>query len=135
VELNVQRYVLSLLELELAIHVNNQNVSDHYTYLPFPEDIEMREVKDLAGTIRGTVAQLRTTTAQAKNRFAAEVAHTQASVAKVNSFSDEMAEANKEVDALLADAGSNFEPAQAELPGVTTQPKADSNGVTSNKAK
>lgn len=136
--------VLQQLELELAVHVNNQNTFFHSQqelalskYLHFHEDKAMREIKDLGDTLRGTLAQLRTSVAQAKQDFASEVNHTQANVAKVKSFTADMKETNKEVEALLNDAGSNFEPEPVTLPGVTSAPApvVDKNGVTVNKAK
>ena len=51
---------------------------------------------------------------------------------KVNSFASEMKDANKEVEALLADTGSNF-PDVGELSGTTQASAPDKNGVTVNK--
>ena len=86
----------------------------------------MREIKGLADTVKATVAQLRANAAQATNNFQNEVNHTNANIGKLNSLTAEMANANKDVEAILADAGSNFAPLEQ---------KADSNGVTVNKAK
>jgi capsule polysaccharide export protein KpsE/RkpR len=85
----------------------------------------MREIKDLASTIRGSVAKLRADVANATSGFAAEIANTQANIGRINSLKQEMSDANKEVEAMLADTGSNYEP----------QGKPDSNGVIVNKAK
>src|SRR5579864_9015774 len=95
--------VLLGLALDLSMHVNTQNTIDHSTYShPFIEGYAMREVKDLADTLRGTLQQLKTSTAQAKTQFASEVAHTQTNIAKLNSFTNELAQGNKDVEALLA---------------------------------
>ncbi|HET9285698.1 MAG TPA: hypothetical protein VFR24_27415 [Candidatus Angelobacter sp.] len=85
----------------------------------------MREIKDLGSTLRDAVGKLRQDTANAKQRFSSELAHTQANLVKVNALSQEMADANKEVEALLADTGSNFL--------NTSTAKPDQNGVVKNQ--
>jgi len=92
----------------------------------------MREIKGLANTLRGTIQQLRTAHANATGQFEKAVKDSQNNLEKVKSFTTEMNEANKEVEALLSDVGSNFEP-QSELPGLTIREKPDLNGVTTNK--
>jgi uncharacterized phage infection (PIP) family protein YhgE len=131
----VNQYVLLNLQLELDIHVNNQNTTDHSTSChPFIEGYEMREVKNLADTLRGTIKQLKDSTAAAQAQFASEVAHTQSNIAKLNSFTNELAQGNKDVEALLADTGTNF-PDVTEVAGTTSEPKVDRNGVTVNRGK
>ena len=123
---NVEQYVLQNLQLELAIHVNNQNTDDHSTYYPLcTEEMAMREIKGLAQAVRENIAQLRANAAAAAKNFTTEVKNTNDNIGKLNSVTAEMQVANKEVEGILADVGSNF----PEIKPV------DVNGVTPNKGK
>lgn len=120
----IQLLVLSQLERALDAEVYRINRS-RSAYPLWTEGNEMREIKSFADAIRQNAAQLRQNLAQATNQFTAEAQSTNANVEKLNSITGEMKAANKEVDALLADFGSNFPEA----------PVADKNGVTVNKGK
>lgn len=85
----------------------------------------MREVSNLATVLGNTIATLKQASANATARFQNEVAHSNTNLAKVNAFTDELASANKEVEAMLVDTGSNF-------PDVTATPP-DKNGVVTPK--
>lgn len=93
----------------------------------------MREVKNLADTLRGTIAQLRAGHAAALHEFGNEVKNSNNNLAKVKAMTKELAVANRDVESLLGDAGSNFEVDEEEVKGTTSMPKSDVNGVTVNK--
>ena len=123
---NVEQHVLSNLQLELAIHVNNQNTTDHSIFYPLcTEELQMREIKGLASVVREHVAQLRANAAQATKNFTTEVTNTNENISKLNSVTAEMKVANKEVESILNDVGTNF----PEVKPV------DVNGVLANKGK
>lgn len=88
----------------------------------------MREVSNLATALSTTIAALKQASTNATTRFQTEVAHSNANLVKVNAFTDELASANKEVEAMLADTGSNF-------PNVPSSPATppDKNGVVTPK--
>jgi hypothetical protein len=83
----------------------------------------MKEAKDLAQTMRASIAKLKQSFADASNQLSTEVAHSQATIGKVQSLTSELKQANKEVETELG-IGSNF-PTSSE-----TISKPDLNGVT-----
>ena len=85
----------------------------------------MREVKGLANTMRGLIAELKQGHAAAMGRFNQEAAISKVNLEKVNAVTEELAEANREVEAMLGDTGSNF-PEQEKS-------QFDQNGVKVNK--
>lgn len=93
----------------------------------------MREVTNLADTLRGTIAQLKNAANNATTRFQKEFQNSQANLAKVDAFTNELAAANKDVEAMLAETNSNFPNAAANVSSVTPVSKPDTNGVMVNK--
>lgn len=117
--------ILRNMELELDAHVHLQNITDRSISYPLStEESRMREISNLASTLQGTIAALKSAASAATTNFQNEVAHSKASLAKVNAFTADLAAANKEVEAMLADTGSNF-------PNVSssTVSSPDKNGV------
>lgn len=123
--------LLQNLQWELDIHVQRQNRLDRKaSFRRYIEGIgEMREVAGLTAALKSTVQKLRTAHLQATQQFEAEVARSTGNLAKVGSFTSELAAANTEMEAVLADTGSNFPP--SSQPSTASPP--DINGVTLNK--
>ena len=94
----------------------------------------MREVSGLATTIKDTVAKLKAAHVAATKRFNKEVSHSETNLAKVNSFTDELATANKEIEDALGDTGSNF-PSSEDMKLKHKSEDTDINGVTPNKGE
>lgn len=88
----------------------------------------MREVSGLAAVVRDTVNVMRKAHSDALERLNTEVTNSKVNLAKVNSFTDELQAANREMEASLGDTGSNFPTSTPSQPPLT-----DSNGVTLNK--
>ncbi len=91
----------------------------------------MREVRDLASTMKNSIAAMKKAVADAQSELAVEVDRSMGNAAKVKSVASELREANKEVEAYLGETGSNFPPSE----GSNTQqpPTPDRNGVVLNK--
>lgn len=94
----------------------------------------MREVKELASTIKDAVAGLRKTNESVKSAFNAEVQRASVNADKLRSFTQELKDANAELEASLGDTGSNF-PSSEELNTQAPPAVADRNGVTLNTEK
>lgn len=100
----------------------------------------MREVHDLASGMREAIASIRKNAVDAKNGLASEIVRANVNADKVKSLTDDLKEANKEVESFLGESGSNFPPSgdsntqqQDGLnKGVQTgvKPETDINGVT-----
>lgn len=94
----------------------------------------MREVKELASTIKDAVAGLRKTNEYVKSAFNAEVQRATVNADKLRSFTQELKDANAELEASLGDTGSNFP--TSEESSTPAQPSVtDRNGVTLNTEK
>jgi hypothetical protein len=124
VEHATQLLILSQLERSLDAHVLKQNRADRSTYY---RNIKMREVQGLADVVSSTVKRLKAAHLAATTRFKTEVANSETNLTKVSAFTDELATANKEMEAALGDTGSNFPTSEA-----AGSPKPDINGVTVN---
>lgn len=111
---------LVLYGVRRALHEHLQGVND------------MREVKELAAGMRELMASLRKDNADAKQHFMSEVERAKVNAGKLKSVAEELSVANREVEEVLGETGSNFPPSSG---GSDTQPpalKADINGVTKN---
>lgn len=128
----VQYLVLNRVRQLLNIEVGNINRSHKKSLSLIEKGVEMREVKNLADTLRGTIAQLRTGHAAALTEFGNEVRNSNGNLAKVRAMTKELAAANRDVESMLGDAGSNFQE-EDNIKGTTSTPKSDVNGVTVNK--
>lgn len=94
----------------------------------------MREVHDLASGMKEAIASIRQQSADAKASLHAEVARANENVAKVNALTEGLKEANKEVEGILADSGTNFPPITPKMAPIgQVMNKTDINGVTLNK--
>lgn len=90
----------------------------------------MREVRDLASTMRNTISAMKKAVTDAQAELATETDRAMTNAEKVRSVAGELREANKEVENYLGETGSNFPPSE----GLNTQPPAtDRNGVTVNQ--
>lgn len=125
-----QCLLLQQLQWQLDIHVQKQNRHDRsVSFLRFIErEVSMREISGLASAIRDTVSTMRRAHSDALERLSSEVMASKANLAKVNSFTDELQAANREMEASLGDTNSNF-PTSAPSQASST----DLNGVTLNK--
>ena len=97
----------------------------------------MQEVRDLATSMKEAMDFIRKFSTDSRTAFAAEVDRAKANVSKIQSMTQQLKDANSEVEAFLGTAGTNFPPAEptyqkyegfAEL----TLQKTDINGVTIN---
>lgn len=89
----------------------------------------MREISNIALVMRENIASLKAKAQAATDAFQAEVSNSLASIDKVHSMTQELKAANKEVEQMLGQSGSNFTPAGS---GSTLGPP-DINGVQVNK--
>lgn len=94
----------------------------------------MREVKELASTIKDAVAGLRKTNESVKSAFHAEVARAVGNADKVRAFTAELKDANIELEASLGETGSNFPTSEdsGSQEGANTLKVTNANGVTIN---
>lgn len=103
----------------------------------------MQEVRDLANGMKDIIASLKRTNVAAKEGLMSEVTRSKVNAQKVKSFTKELSDANKEVEAFLGDTGSNF-PSSEDLDTQpqdgrkaaaepTEQSRADANGVMLNR--
>jgi hypothetical protein len=96
----------------------------------------MQEVRDLATSIKDAVTSLKSVSEGAKAALAYEVIRASVNADKVNSFIQELKDANKEVEELLGSVGSNFPPADhkvSEVKATASKSIVDLNGVSLNK--
>ena len=129
-----QSFVLQQLERTLDAHVLNQNTNDRLvSYPPYIEVLPMREINNLASALSSTIASLKQSTVNAQTRFQNEVSNSNANIAKVNAFTDDLASANKQVEAMLVDTGSNFPNASVAPVAAAAPVTADKNGVVTPK--
>jgi hypothetical protein len=92
----------------------------------------MKEVRDMAAGMREAIASIRKSSADAKNNLAVEIGRAQTNAAKVRSFTQELRDANLEVESFLGETNSNFQ--HSEDSDTQQSPsKPDVNGVTLNK--
>lgn len=70
----------------------------------------MREIQNLAQVMRDTISDLKKQATDAASGFQTEVGHTKDNIAKVQSLTQELQDANKEVEQVLGQSGSNFTP-------------------------
>ena len=86
----------------------------------------MREIRDMAAGLRDAVATLRKEASTAKHTFKSEFLRAQANTAKFKAFTQELKDANAEVEGFLGETGSNFP--TSEDSSIPSHP--DINGVT-----
>lgn len=93
----------------------------------------MREVKDLASGMKDAIANIKKLSTDAKSGLLSEIDRAKVNASKVTSFTQELSDANKEVEAFLGDTGSNFPTSEpSPTPAVKPKPHTDINGVTLN---
>ena len=107
-------------------------------YLERGED--MREVKGLAQDMREKVAALKRDTIKARTEFATEVANSRSNLTKFKAFTTDLREANKEVETMLGETGSNFptsEDTPVKKPEITSpsSDNTDTQGKSEDVAK
>lgn len=120
-----REHILSQIQRELDAEVLTQNSQE-----AFSGDYDMREIKGLAQTMREAVASLKAKAASSAAEFQAEVAHSNVNFDKIGSVTQELKDANKEIEQMLGESGSNFSQSTVDTLG-----KADSNGVRVNQVK
>jgi hypothetical protein len=108
------------LELEATVRYLNQNPNVTAKEEP------MREIRDMAAGLRDAVATLRKEASTAKSTFKSEFLRAQANTAKFKAFTQELKDANAEVEGFLGETGSNFPTSEDS----STPPHPDINGVT-----
>ena len=88
----------------------------------------MKEIQDIASALQALTAlkQAASTTTAA---FSSEAANAQVNIAKVQSLTKELKDANTALESVLGQGGSNF------APTTSTLSKPDANGVQVNTAK
>lgn len=89
----------------------------------------MREVSDLATSMKGAISALRKIHADARAEFEKEVTRANLNAGKVKALTSGLKEANSQVESFLGEAGTNFPP-ETE---VSEKPHTDLNGVTLHK--
>ncbi|HEV7237387.1 MAG TPA: hypothetical protein VGN15_14460 [Ktedonobacteraceae bacterium] len=94
-------------------------------------DIDMRDVKNAAISIKDMVAQIKKATDAAQAAFVPEAKNAIVNAGKLVSAAGDLKEANKLMEDALGDTGSNF-PSQQESESSSKE-HADLNGVTLNK--
>lgn len=87
----------------------------------------MQEIKNLAGTLTEAFALLKKIHVDAHSSLNAELTRAHDNASKVKSIVADLREANKQVEAFLGEANTNFPP--VEEPSEFHQ-KTDINGVT-----
>lgn len=85
----------------------------------------MKEVKDLASVIQEAVASIKQTTVNVRDDFLTEIERARDNSAKIKSLTQGLKDANKDMESILVDQNSNFQP--------DTKLSTDKNGVTLNK--
>lgn len=94
----------------------------------------MRELSNMASTMREAMAALKLKIANSTQSFQTELGHSQVNIDKVDAVTGELKAANQEVEQMLGQSGSNFTPASSAEPTSTLGPP-DSNGVQVNRLK
>lgn len=118
-----REHVIAQVQRELDAEVSAQNRSATASSREFT----MRELSNMATTMREAVAALKQKVAASTAAFQAEVGHSTVNVGKVDAMTSELKAANKEVEQMLGQSGSNFTPDGSNLG------PADINGVQVNK--
>lgn len=89
----------------------------------------MREVHNLASSLKASVEALKKATLGAQEGLLVEVERGNVNAQKVRSLTKELKDANLEVEALLGESNSNFTLSEGS---ATHMPRTDANGVTLN---
>lgn len=116
-------YILNQIEMALRQEVSYQN-----TFASEGSEEIMREVRNVASTMREAIAALKQRAGLAVANFESEVNNAHSNLDNVDSVTHELKEANKEVESMLGESGSNFTPVG---PDGTSRP-VDENGVWVN---
>jgi hypothetical protein len=93
------------------------------------EDKSMKEISTIAQVMRDSLVTLKAKAKAATDAFQAEVGNSNANIDKVTSMTQELKTANKELEQMLGQSGSNFTPAGLE---PTSNTPVDINGVWIN---
>jgi hypothetical protein len=101
----------------------------------------MKEMRNIASSLRESLAALKASANQAVGEFQTEVVNGQANINKVKAVTIELKSANKEVEQILGQGDSNFPPEQPDghesfddngvrpTQGVTPNTALDHNGI------
>lgn len=117
-----REHIIAQVERELDAEVSTQNAS-------LQGDNDMREISSLAQTMREAIASLKASAAAATQDFKSEVSNSNTNISKIKSLTKDLKDANKDVEQMLGESGSNFTPVGSE----STLGKPDINGVQVNK--
>jgi len=90
----------------------------------------MKEVRDLATGLKESIAAIKKASLDARSGLDAEIARSQINAEKVKSFTNDLKEANQEVESFLGESNSNFP--SSEDSNTQQHASADKNGVTLN---
>lgn len=94
----------------------------------------MKEVRDMAAGMREAIASIRKNYADGKSGLALEIDRAQMNAAKVRSFTQDLRNANLEVEGFLGETNSNFPSSEeSDTQQQDSTEKPDRNGVTLNK--
>ncbi len=126
-------HILSQIQRELDAEVTAQNRQAHSQASSATPGwtFNMRELSNMASTMREAMAALKQKIAASTQSFETEVGHSHINVDKVDAVTSELKAANKEVEQMLGESGSNFTPAGSEQ-GLGPP---DINGVQINRVK
>jgi len=91
---------------------------------------DMKEVRDLATGLKESIAAIKKASLDARSGLDAEIARSQINAEKVKSFTNDLKEANQEVESFLGESNSNFP--SSEDSNTQQHASADKNGVTLN---
>jgi hypothetical protein len=115
--------ILNDIEWRLEAEVNWQN------QLLRSKESHMREVKQLTGNLRDMMANIKKSALQAQSEFQSEGQRALDNAEKVHAVATELKDANKELEQLLGETGSNFSPTE----GSSHTSEHLINGVTLHK--
>lgn len=125
-----QLLILYNVGLELSAEVQLQNRLIPSTTASYVGNDEMRDIKNMAVSLKDLITKLKVDAANAQAGFLAEGNRAHENTQKVRSATADLKEANLMVEEMLGETGSNFPPLESsETSGVG---HADANGVTLN---
>lgn len=131
---DLQLLILTQVNWELEAELRLQN---QLTYLDtaIAEEVNMRDVKNAASTIKDFVAKIQKVTADAQSAFLSEGNNAITNAGNLMAAAGDLKDANKMMEEALGATGSNFpDLSQPSAASSATSTKADSNGVTLNPA-
>lgn len=97
--------------------------------------IEMREVRSVAEVMRDKIARLKAQTTTALGAFNDEVQRADENLKKVDALTSELKDANRDVEQMLRESGSNFPTSDlpAQSPVEVPQPQLQQASLLSNQ--